>query len=455
MLQTQTFSSTFDTHIRANELESIRHFIEYGDHCCALVAPSNAGKSAVLRTILKTMTEGPAAHGDAPTVGVFIDCLAVGGNEAAFYELILRRIVEELQFADVKTPGIDDLDLLRREAFGIADPAAARAWFESNIRRLLRTTQSTFVVTLDEFDNAYQSLPPEPLNEMVVLKEEFPAQLRYVIGTSRFMKRLRSDFETYEFRELFHLSTHVLRPLDRSDARRLVSHLAQQYGLPDDDLYATATIALSGGHPGLLERTYRLLASTDGYDPKQSLESVASRLLRKEPILKECQRLWSELEEEEQEQLLDFVTGYTPGSGEERFAAAMAKGLIVPQGAEVAIFGHLFHSFVKTEWSREEEAVTRGIYCNIEAERIWIDEQDITYKLSSTQRHLLFALYEKDGRTCTYEEIAERIHGSKEGVTNKSIQMLVRRLRDQFPSCTEYIEAVSGEGYRLVNLDSE
>mgnify|MGYP001097944152 CR=1 FL=1 len=90
------------------------------------------------------------------------------------------------------------------------------------------------------------------------------------------------------------------------------------------------------------------------------------------------------------------------------------------------------------------------------AKRIWIGEMEIKPPLSVSQFRLLQILYDRQGEVVSREHIVQTIWGDmySDGVTEQSIDALVRRLRNRLKkvdSHTEYIMTVRGFGFRLEN----
>jgi hypothetical protein len=393
-----------------------------------------------------------ARQGTRPPVMVFVDCLEAGDSEQAFYELLLRRIVEELEDSDVSASTIGTLRALHYEALHSSADVTVRSLFASGMRELDRGREIGLVVILDEFDDVFRTLPPWPFRQLRALRDALGARLCFITGTSRRLERLRSDADTYEFRELFHLYTLVLRPLSEEDARRFVTYLASRQGPLRHDEYASLVIELSGGHPGLLERTYSILRDVE-LDPKTSLQVMVAELSGKRPIRQECRRLWDELEEEEQEGLLALAGGGEAAVDSDKRRALETKGLIVTsEGGDLVVFSPIFEVFVQGELVYRRRPGTKGVRCDIKTGQIWVDDREVTLELSEAQRKLVRSLHQKAGAVCTYDEIAEEVWGVGEGVSPGAIYELVKRVRqkvepDWRSPC--YIVTVPGGGYRL------
>jgi DNA-binding response OmpR family regulator len=172
-----------------------------------------------------------------------------------------------------------------------------------------------------------------------------------------------------------------------------------------------------------------------------------------EPIEKECQRLWDELEEEEREGLLALVGGGEAALDEDKRRALESKGLLAFGEDDVPlIFSPVFEAFLRAELARRHGAEARGIRCDPATGRVWSDEQEVTVKLSEPQRRLVRLLFQRRGAVCSYDEIAEEVWGVGEGVTPGAIYELVKRVRQKVePDWREpcYVVTVPGEGYRL------
>jgi hypothetical protein len=90
------------------------------------------------------------------------------------------------------------------------------------------------------------------------------------------------------------------------------------------------------------------------------------------------------------------------------------------------------------------------------ARRVWIGEREIDPPLSVPQYRLLEALYEAGDHICTRDEIVAAVwpEVSGEGVSEQSIDALVRRLRDRLAEIDnehQFVVTVRGHGFRLEN----
>jgi hypothetical protein len=438
--------------VREDELRYLIAAMSEGQ-CCSVVAPSNMGKSLLLKSLTSDevrracATDGPPAF-----ITVFVDCLEAGDSEQAFYEVLLRRIVDELEDSDAPAATVGTLRAIHQEMLRTTTDISVRSLFAASVRETDRWGKARLAVILDEFDDVFSALPPWPFRQLRAQRDALGDALCYVTGTSRRLERLRSDAETYEFRELFHLHTLVLRPLSSVDAESVVAHLAEAQGQPEDSRHAALTVELAGGHPGLLESIFSVLRH-GGANPAMDVGAAARELAALGPIQKECQRLWDELEEEEQEGLLALLGSGEGALDEGRRRSLETKGLLgAGEDNASVVFSPVFGAFLRAELARRRGEESIGVRCDPDTGQIWSDDQEITLKLSEPQRRLVRLLHERGGAVCTYDQIAEQIWGVGEGVTPGAIYELVKRVRQKVePDWREpsYVVTVPGEGYRL------
>jgi hypothetical protein len=438
--------------VREEELRYLIDCVSQGD-CSSVVAPSNMGKSLLLKSLTADEVRQACAVGGQPVpTPVFVDCLEAGDSEHALYELVLRRTVDELEDSGAPAATVGTVRAIHYELLRTTTDISVRSLFASSMRELDRWGEVRLAVILDEFDDVFSTLPPWPFRQLRALRDTLGERLCYITGTSRRLERLRADAETYEFRELFHLHTLVLRPLSPADAERFVDHLVRVQEQPADSRLATLAIELSGGHPGLLERTFSVLTKAPP-DPETGVEKLARELVLQRPLQTECQRLWDELEGEEQEGLLALLGGGEAALDEGKRRVLETKGLLgTDKKAAPVVFSPVFGTFLRAELARRRGAESKGVRCDLETGQIWSDDDEITLKLSEPQRRLVRLLYRSGGAVCTYDEIAEQIWGVGEGVTPGAIYELVKRVRQKVePDWREpsYVVTVPGEGYRL------
>jgi DNA-binding winged helix-turn-helix (wHTH) protein len=395
-----------------------------------------------------------AQKGAKAPITVFVDCLEAAPSEHALYELLLRSILEALELSNAPQATVDTLRSLYRELVECTADVAIPPLFARSVRALTQKSQTVLVVILDEFDDVFSALSPWPFRQLRALRDRYGAQLCYALATSHHLERVRSDTDTYEFREMFQPYTHILRPLHRTDTERLVAYMARKKGDTPSPEHTTRVIELSGGHPGLTERIYGSLRP-DISEVASPLQAMAAELNREWPIQKECRRLWDELEDEEHAGLRALVQGETLPPGTVHRQALEAKGLVVERGdGRLAIFSPVFQAFVQQESARHQPTTCRGLSYEADTRQIMLDGEDITRELSLDQYALIVFLCQRPGAVCKKDEIAQAVwpDQSQEGITDDQIYQLIRRVREKVepdPLKPCYVVTVRGQGYRL------
>ena len=499
--------------VRAADLTFLIEQLTYGHHC-ALLGASNMGKSALLNSLATPTARhllGPKPTKDKipydsnsqitldggfpnaddwnslPSIIVFVDCLEAGDSEHAFYEVIMRRITEEfalwigkesdsdltprqsLSTPERSSPALseDELKQIHQAVLQSPTEVAFRSAFASGLRKLLSRTACRLVLILDEFDDSFRSLPPWPFRQLRATANlhngaNQHARIQYVLATTHQLSYLRTDNETYEFRELFQMTTHPLMPLDEDDALRLMSYLDTQEPESSAPQLVHKIVAAAGGHPGLLERIHALI-SRQAIDitSDMSVEALVQVLLKARPIQTECERLWRELEEAEQAAVLSLLD--TP-SRPANVAVTRLKGLS-RINHESTLFSPLWAATLRQQMTKLVNAnsfannlerghggslsTLPGITVEPQTGQIWADGEEITWTLASEhQRSLVRLLVKRSGAVCSYNEIADHVYGVGDGVTPGAIRELVNRTRKKLPD-SGYIINVPGEGYRL------
>ena len=433
--------------------------------CCSIVGPSNTGKSLLLRMLIEVVTQkGSWPSSVSPPTLVFIDCLdCAGESELAFYELILRRIHQTLSQNGFQQEDLNELGKLREELLKSDNPVEIRAHFAIGMHTIGCIPDINLVLLLDEFDDVFRTQSPWPFRQLRAIRDTLGSRLCYLTATSRYLKDLRNDAETYEFRELFQMHTLALKLLSKEDQITLLDFLVKIHDLNLNQEQRDLALSLAGGHPGFLTRIALSIQNEETgaefssvlIDPtrEEAEAEISRRLLRGEPLREECRRLWSELESQEQGGLMGWIEGeFDPEPA--LIERLVDKGMLT--GEKVEIFSPLFKAFLRRESAYYQGLSPRGVQCNDDTGQIWVDGKEITLQLSDLQRKLVRYLYSQNGSTCTHDQIVDVVWGAGEGVSPGAVYELVKRLRQKIEKDWRkpaYLLTVSGEGYRLEHLD--
>jgi hypothetical protein len=135
---------------------------------------------------------------------------------------------------------------------------------------------------------------------------------------------------------------------------------------------------------------------------------------------------------------------------------------LLQDGDEIQIALAVSLTFIGSEATLPLSVDEAGIFgigrlrMEVQAHRVWVNEQEVDPPLSPPQFRLLELLYRSSGRVVTRDEIASHVWPGTEGVgvSDQAIDALIRRLRDRIfevDSEYQYVITVRGHGFRLEN----
>ena len=81
------------------------------------------------------------------------------------------------------------------------------------------------------------------------------------------------------------------------------------------------------------------------------------------------------------------------------------------------------------------------------AHRVWVDDDEVS--LTALEFKLLATLLERAGRVQTRDTLLSDVWGMQPGITTRTVDTHVRRLRVKLGDAENYIETLRGVGYRL------
>jgi len=98
----------------------------------------------------------------------------------------------------------------------------------------------------------------------------------------------------------------------------------------------------------------------------------------------------------------------------------------------------------------------RRLKLEVPSRRVWVNGVEIEPSLSLSQYRFLELLYVRAGEVCTRDDVINVVwpDAQEDGVSEQSIDALVRRLRDRLEEADpdhQYIVTVRGMGFRLDN----
>jgi DNA-binding winged helix-turn-helix (wHTH) protein len=439
--------------IRAAERARLLECIRCGE-CAAVIGSSNLGKSVLLRSLcLESSRQQLLDAQDLLPVLVLVDCMKAPNHESAFYELLVRESIVALKSSAIHASVLFALQAQHEAIKAASSDVAIRSLFEECLEIIGRDSHRKFVLLLDELDEAFLGLPPWPFRILRALRDQFEGRFIYITATSRRLERLRSDASLYEFREMFHAHSLMLQPASEADSLLVLDGLRRTHpGINLSEQQETELLKLANGHPGILKRLV-LVSPEVALNDNASQRAWITTLESNWAIQQESQRLWEELESEEQEGLLAFSNGGWQVMDSASRQALLEKGLLCQTSDhEGRIFSPLFAAHLSHLRKQFHEIQPQGLYCDLEAGRIFINGTDLTFDLSADQRKLLIYLYRRANGVCTYQEIIDAMWGSGQGILLSAIYELVKRIRQEIEEDfhnPRYLLTVRGVGYTL------
>jgi len=428
--------------------------------CCSIVGVSNMGKSTLMRALtLPEVKEAVLADAADEHLWVYIDCNRVlERSEQGFYELILRSIRDKVEERG-NLPGLQaQLDEIYATLIHPPTPFHVPLSFNQAIEEaVLEAGFDSLVLCFDEFDPIMTTLPGPVFRRLRALKDRFDAGVCYVTATDRPLWEIRNDRDVVEFYELFTPHTRYLAPLGESGIRRVIQRCAARQGIQFDEADLRFIRAKADGHPGLLQAVCWALSHAVAETSTKALSRETLRRLLEERlpsdliVRSECTKLWNDLSEGEQEQLIRLVTSGAPVSVRE-LESLRRKHLVryTPDGP--AVFSPLFEEFVRQE--RARRLPDRGVRVDLDTGHVYVDGRQIE-PLTDLEYRLLVLLYRHLDEVVDKYAIVEGVWGTEylDEVDDARIERLVSRLRSKIepdPREPQYLQTVRGRGYRLV-----
>jgi DNA-binding winged helix-turn-helix (wHTH) protein len=415
---------------------------------CAIIGASSMGKSRLVHFIMRSdvqaymLGEQPAA----PRL-VLADCNRLANvSEWGLYELLLTALIEACGSWPDAAALRAQLNALRHKVITSRSALLARRHSELAVHMVCQEQGQPICLLLDEFDEAYRTLPALALANLRALRDANKYQLCYVVLLREHPAQLRDPNTCEGLYELFSRSIFGLGPYAAEDARRIVEQIEARTGHTLSQARHAQLIQLSGGHPGLILALFdaMLVQSSDTGDDWLGCG------LKQPTIREECRKLWDGLAEDEQLALLHVVHGVTVDGA--RNDILLLKGLLRQGDDPTALFSPLFTQFVLTEAVAVDQT-------------LWIDEGSRVVRrgsqqikgLTSREFDLLIYLSQHAGQVCTRDEILVHLYPEElrqSGDPHNRVDTLVKRLRkriEPLPQNPRYILTVRNKGYKLAH----
>lgn len=420
------------------------------DRCVELTGLSNMGKSTLLRSLrsAQDLIARYASHTGRLLVLVYIDCNAMLQlTDQALYELILRNLRETV--TDFKAELSAQLERSYRQITEPETQFVVPLAFDQAMRALLEQDGRDYVLLLDEFDEAFDSLDGRVFLNLRALKDRYPSRIAYVTATVRRLATRRHDEATSEFVELSAHNTLTIQPLRRHEAAALNAEFAAQIGMGRiDDQDEAFLWEQCGGHPRLTRAAISHLASLRMIRPEARPQSLVDTLANDVTIRFECGRLLAQISPEEREALIAISEGRIDLMPHV-VQALRGWGIVVSDPPRV--FCRLLHDFIRRQQGIERGS--DGIWLDRDAGEVWVDGA-LAPALTELEFKLMTLLFERANKLTDKYQIVEAVWGVQyiDDVDDARIEKLISRLRSKIepePAHPRYLQTMRGRGYKL------
>ena len=418
--------------------------------CCAVVGLSNTGKSTLLRSLMLP-EHRPQFLSDETAILIHVDCnRMLELTEQGFYETILRAARSRLR--DLRLTSLaESTDEAYQQVVHPANEFAIALGFMEGIESLCEQADRRVVLLLDEFDDPFAALEGRTFLNLRALRDRYGARVVYVVAAERPLDDIRDDEETAEFRELFAGHTCALGMQPLPQAAEWVRAFAEEEGVSLGEEETAFVIEQAGGHPGLLRAVTRLVLRARSVAPetyaRMGTKLVAEALAADEITRRECERLWTQLEPDEQSALQAVAVGEPAGEASLRRLSRL--GLIDENGE---FFAQALAGFAR-RWTKRWGDFPPGVWIDEDAGEVYVNGQRAP-TLTDLEYRLLSVLFERQNKLCDKYLLVEQVWGEEflDEVDDARVEKLVSRLRakiEEDPANPHYVLTVRGRGYRL------
>ncbi len=442
---------------RKDELHSLITHISSGQSM-SLVGVSNMGKSDLLRDLCNSDVRAVLRPDLAGQMQLFyVDCnRMLDQTEHAFYEIVLRVIINELRRDD---PNL--ADELRQDYDTLLNPPSdfhIPLSFNQALTTLVENHKPHTVLVFDEVDTPYNELNPRIFLNMRALKDRYGDELTYVVATDRRLAHIRTGEDVDEFKELIDQFVHYVQPLSLKDAQEIIQERSEALGASFDENDIAFLYEQAGGHPSLTDIGARRLAEITGSVTRSDSEDwlihrqVKDALREDLSVSAECDKIWRDLSGNERRTIKGM---FLPGADRDEQATSelLRKGLLVEQEGDIQCFSAVFRDYVRRQ-SATQVGISTGVRVDAESGEVSVDGRMVE-TLTKLEFRLLLLLYGRLNKICDKYSIVESVWGEDylDEIYDSSIEKLVSRLRKKIelnPSSPRYIITVRGRGYKMV-----
>ncbi|HJS17203.1 MAG TPA: hypothetical protein VJ785_00535 [Anaerolineales bacterium] len=323
--------------------------IQSADSFCVIGAAS-MGKTRLLDHLMKTEVQRHYLGDKADKhwlIRVDLNRMPVNDPTWAFYELLISSILLDLnnheKIDDLETEFTRiDSDIIQKQ-----EPLLALRLFELVINKLCQMYQLKLCFLLDEFDEAYQTLPREIFLQLRAVRDANKNRVSFSLFLRNLPERLRPNMDNESFYELLSRESVGIGPYRKNDAIQMMQQLEARKQHTITPEQRDKIFQASGGHPGLILSLFGVLTEKPQFFQKFDTPDWPKSLIQESAINEECRKLWEGLSDEEQQGLLAFREGEYKKISLPVEKLLFLKGLLRTNGEGVQYFSELFEQFVE------------------------------------------------------------------------------------------------------------
>lgn len=412
------------------------------------------GKSNFLR-FLKKLPE-KTFRGDKTVLIVLVDLNEITGpSEIEFFRLFLKRLTEAIHFS-IKIVAEDKkfTNELYLEAIKSEDQLLILEQIRKLINFFCNIKKIKLGVLMDRFERTYKYFSAYFFDNLRSLRDSAKENFCYVIAVNKDPLMECSLEKIEELYEIIGSYTFYLGPYNKEDSFNIIEQELKNIGRSLTTNQKESIYKKAGGHPRLMKDCLRLLNKIgDNYDD----EKIFPRIIEDPMVQMELKLILSNLSKEEQSVLTRLAFGETASMYPDKILQSLKNyGLLTD---ELKIFCPIFEEFLRKNEVLQREITNipdRGIYFEGTTQRVFLDAQEITEKLTNQENKLLLYLYAHPMKICERDEVAKSIWGEEasEGVSDEAIDQVVARLRSKIEKekrSPRYIITVRGRGFQFRN----
>ena len=282
-------------------------------------------------------------------IRVDMNRLSIKNEPWAFYELLLSSIVLELVNHDIDDNIRTELVDLDSRVIQNKDQLLALRFFEMAASRLCQAFDLRLCFLLDEFDEAYKTLPREIFSQLRAVRDANKNRVAYGIFLRKIPEKLRVPIDNESFYELLSRNMLGLGPYSKADMLQIVQQLEARREFPLTPAQRERFYEASGGHVGLVQGMLSIVIEVPQAIEKVGLSGWIEGFGRQPACEEECRKIWEGLEDDEQAGLLAFVKGEQNKTPISVTKLLFAKGLLQTSENGTVVFSPIFEQYLRTK----------------------------------------------------------------------------------------------------------